>query len=175
MEVSIKLEAWIEFLDLCRESLLHSNQLFFLSLSFSLSFPSLFPSRRSVSGSSIALSKWDCIRLAERSATVTVNNYSGQWRKPWQLPIIAISPWQTPTYCRRTIYDDAEMRVVTFAVIIPPCRNSGKFFYNFSLNTSSDRYIIFLIFPSVEEIHQWYLAIELLMNLINCKFMCNLK
>lgn len=81
----------------------------------------LFPSRRSVSGSSMPLSKWDCIRLAERSATVTVNNYSGQWRKPWQLPIIAISPWQTPTYCRRTIYDEAETRVVYFrAVIIPP-------------------------------------------------------
>lgn len=117
----LSFEAWIEFLDLCRASLLHSNQLFFLPPS-----PSLFPSRRSVSGSSIALSKWDCIRLAERSATVTVNNYSGQWRKPWQLPIIAISPWQTPTYCRRTIYDDAEMRVVTFAVIIPPRRNSAQ-------------------------------------------------
>lgn len=125
----LSFEAWIEFLDLCRESPPFESSIFF-SLSLSLSFPSLspslFPSRRSVSGSSIALSKWDCIRLAERSATVTVNNYSGQWRKPWQLPIIAISPWQTPTYCRRTIYDDAEMRVVTFAVIIPPRRNSAQ-------------------------------------------------
>lgn len=28
----LSFEAWIEFLDLCRASLLHSNQLFFLSL-----------------------------------------------------------------------------------------------------------------------------------------------
>lgn len=122
MEVSIKLWSLNRiFRPLSRESPPFESTIFSLPPS-----PSLFPSRRSVSGSSIALSKWDCIRLAERSATVTVNNYSGQWRKPWQLPIIAISPWQTPTYCRRTIYDDAEMRVVTFAVIIPPRRNSAQ-------------------------------------------------
>lgn len=124
MEVSIKLWSLNRiFRPLSRESPPFESTIFSLPPS-----PSLFPSRRSVSGSSIALSKWDCIRLAERSATVTVNNYSGQWRKPWQLPIIAISPWhpRRPTYCRRTIYDDAEMRVVTFAVIIPPRRNSAQ-------------------------------------------------
>ena len=122
MEASISLKPEWKFFDLCRK-VLHSSQVlcfllfvFLFLLLFFFFLVSPFPKYRV---RRLASSKWDCIRLAERSATVTVNNYSEQWRKPWQLPIIAISPWQTPTYCRwTTIYDDAETRVAAFAVII---------------------------------------------------------
>lgn len=40
-----------------------------------------------------------------RPASVTANNYSGQWRKLRQLLIIATSRDKTPTRCSWTIYE----------------------------------------------------------------------